>query len=59
MKCPYLGSSTSYEQSTFEHDENGIQTSRSNIFIETIKLMDCLNEECAEWKEGECKYNAG
>lgn len=58
MKCPYIVRQTvQMNTNIFSYDENGAQTKHTHKLIEQSELQDCLQEECAVWRDGKCQYN--
>ena len=57
MKCPYAVNRHLVQQSVYEYDDNGNQTSQQTIDHNTAEFVDCLKEDCGAWRDGCCMYN--
>lgn len=57
MKCPYNSDQTvQINVNCYTFDENGNCTKHRHKLVEQHDLMDCLQEECAAWRDGHCEY---
>lgn len=57
MKCPYNAKLVEQvNQNHYEYDENGYNTFHQHKLVEAKMLMDCLEQECAAWQNGRCRY---
>lgn len=57
MKCPYAVTRHMTQQTVFEYDETGAQTMQQTIEHNVAEFIDCVQEECGAWKDGQCRYN--
>lgn len=57
MKCPYAVNRKTVSQTTFYHDENGVQVFQQTIEDNQASFPDCLMQECGAWKDGRCCYH--
>ena len=59
MKCPYrYGNVSQAVEYIYEYNENGEMSSCTHKLIETHQMEQCLQEECAAWRDGHCGYKA-
>ena len=56
MKCPYTANYRIITQCSREYDEDGQMTISTDIQNQEVQLIDCLKEECAAYKDGQCNY---
>lgn len=59
MKCPYVfGKQTETHTRCSNADtETGIYNKEQTIVIISAQMPDCLEKECAVWRDGKCCYN--
>ena len=57
MKCPYAVNRKTVLQTTFDHDENGVQVFQQTIEDNQASFLDCLMQECNAWKDVCCRYH--
>lgn len=57
MKCPYAVNRKTVSQTTFEHDENGVQIFQQTVEMNNASFPDCLQQECGAWNDGLCQYH--
>ena len=56
MKCPYTANCQIVTQSKMEYNEDGQMTISTEIQNQELQLIDCLKEECAAFRDGQCHY---
>ena len=56
MKCPYTINIQQVSQDIYQHDENGSTTFHENKLLELREYIECLQEDCAAWRDGGCRY---
>lgn len=56
MKCPYAVTRREINQTNMEYDENGNQTSYSEIRNSIAMFVNCEKENCGAWRDGKCCY---
>lgn len=56
MFCPYTVNRHLAQQTTYEYDESGVTTFAQVIEHNTAEFVNCLQEQCGAWRNGECCY---
>ena len=56
MKCPYIVHRKTNIDSHMKENEEGIQTGAHTEEKNMAIMMDCAEEKCMVWKDGECHY---
>ncbi len=56
MKCPYAADIEQVYQDTYDY-EDGQTVCHQNKLVERRTFVDCLQDECAVWVDGRCRYN--
>lgn len=46
-------------QTTYDYDEDGVETFRQTVEDNTAEFVDCLKEDCGAWRDGRCAYCGG
>lgn len=59
MKCPYAVNRHFVSQTTYDYNEEGVETFRQTIEDNTAEFVDCLQDGCAAWRDGRCEYRGG
>ena len=57
MKCPYAVNRHMVQQSVYEYDDSGNQTTQQTIERNTAEFVDCLMEDCGAWHDWKRRYN--
>lgn len=56
MKCPYAVNRKTVSQTTFEYDENGMQTLQQTVENNKASFPECLQSSCGAWQNNHCCY---
>lgn len=57
MKCPYCPVIQDVTQQKYEYDDDDENLSIVTIISnQTPTFLDCLKEECAAFRDGQCHY---
>jgi len=61
MKCPYVFKKQTeiHTRQSNANPDTGIFNAESTKIIILAEMPDCIEKECAAWKNGQCCFNGG
>lgn len=58
MICPYAVNRKQITQTQMQYDDEGKQTHWMEIQTNTAFFVECKQEGCGAWKDGQCCYKS-